>query len=527
MTTSRTANHPATRSRRLTPLIALLSAAAIGLTGCLPLVSAFGPDPNATPSPDASSGTGDVESSDPVDPWEDAAAQLSETIEPTWIADDVRPIGSAALYSVDDTVLAYVQLPDKPIALAAFDVETGEQLWIQDASINSVNTMGELQPVFIADGDDAPLVALLAPPHEDTRDAWAASLMLLDIRTGQPVAGFDTMWIWSYWECGLERTVCFWGSPPTSQDAELFTFSAEDGVVPYTDVFGDYETTRTIWSDLWAVTDDGGAQSLVHLDEGDIEWSIPAGDLVGDGELVDALISAQLLEDGEILVLHVHPETAIVPYTASAQGYLAIGIDADSGEVLWSLDGYLPCSLDLAHPVLCSGDIVHRHEDPELPVETEAGAVDVHGFDARTGELLWTESFAELTSYSSTSDRAVVGFGDYWVGQEGDEVRLVDRETGRVRVMAEDERVGCLTSIIAQVPEFTIPSYDPVTIEMGTAVSACSATDMVPGVSGFTRAVVLGTGSHAWTPDAWISPAESRHVVVQTHDGLYGFDLGA
>ena len=519
---TRSSSLPHRRFARSTALLSLIAAGSLALSGCVFLPSlAAGPDADDSTT-EASPSPSPVESDE--NPWGDVEAMLAEPMTPIWSQEEYLPVGSATLAVIGETALAYVQSNDKPLALIAIDVSTGAIRWEQDAGINNVSSTGMLEPVLIDDGGDEPLVALLAPPHDEGDEMWAASLMLLDVQTGDLVAGFDTMWIWSYWECGLDRTICFWGSPPSSQDAELFTFSADDGVNPYTDTFDDYEVTRPIAHGLWAVTDDGGDEWLVMRDGDDEDWRVPVADIV-DGTIVDGLVGIQTLEDGEILVLNVLPEYTQPPFDAAADRYEIFALATDTGDVLWQLDGYLACSFDVAHPVLCGGDIRYVQADPEAPMQLDTGAVDLHGFDPRTGEVLWTREFADLASVSPHVGRELLSFGDFWTGQDGDTISLTHRATGEAYELGADDVIGCQASVSARVPEYTIPGYDSITIEMGSGSAVCTSSSISHRIGDFTRAAVYGAGSYTWSPDAWIPPADAGITVVQTRDGFYGFDV--
>lgn len=464
------------------------------------------------------------------DPGEDPSPP-----EPERVAADVEP--SAAWTSDVRLVGRPVVAQGVPVGhvsrrgvleLVALDPTTGEERWRRPSSASALHPEMEIAPGVVG-SEGTELVAHFVQTRERE-----AILEVVDPTTGEPVVASDADQARSFSQvpapCPSGNDVCVTGFLDGSSKSRWYRLGIEDGAFSRADIPEPWGNQLPIGPlGLHALTD-GEPERLGRLDGRKVRWSIPVEEAF-DPEASAAMgwrfqaDRAEQLVVGSLggpLTMREGDAFQVARWDLSREG--TAGLDAESGEVLWSepatstrcLSPVLEDVVSADDPVWvrCRTVGVGRYDEQTEQLSWTGVDIAIEGFDPRSGETTWSVPIGTkmwmvggATKFAFADDRTVVARTD-------DGPLVVDLHDGSTREPGDDEVFACLTttSFRWSVP-FFIDDELVRTRTAGGILQACDAEgEAADGAltAGMVRAAGLPAG------DTW---------VVLTEDGLRGYVL--
>lgn len=420
----------------------------------------------------------------------------------------------------------------EPETLRGLDVATGQVLWETPTSRGSVSASQLVMPYPMETSSGEVLVVNVTPPEYDQTENYNFhTLELLDPVTGEVVKDLGRQWVSNFWQCSVEGGVCLWIARPGAVDQDLQVRINPDTLEldPWDEgAIGDYSAIRWYGLDVYAVVDSSGVEHLVGLDDGGEKWRIPTSQALGDGAVAsgEALVASHLEDDGNILVIAGDFDPAHAGgQTAAVDNFVAAAIDVQAGEVLWTRTGVSVCTTG----VFCSGDMsfMRGAEDYGGAYDLTTGEVELAGFDARTGEVTWSNDPVQVDGISNGGTTA--GFaatpGALFLTIEG-KTHTVSTETGQVTALGEGF-APCYQPIIEDRHAWSNPFNELEPTWVGFEYYLCNDAGPAAADERFTQEIIESIETVTWVPDAEQDTelATPRFRVVNTPQGLLGFNF--
>lgn len=332
------------------------------------------------------------------------APAVSRSPEPAvrqlWIA-DVDLIGWPTV--ADDSVASYVR-DNNGLAVAAWDLATGDELWRRRAAVG-----GEAPGVMI-DLDQVRLgttgyVAYLTP----TAMPDVQAIEVADIRTGRPLA-LDHREVWSTSRpqaCDEGSAFCLTGYLGDDEVERALRIDPSTRRVTRDRETGLPDHARFLGERVFATNDRApdGVEQLGFAQDGKVLWRRPYQDVFGPGATSDAGWDWADGDAREVLIGSGHPEDGhwdVFDETGEASSdateVRTVGLERATGRTLWELDGVETCPfVDLNdvgdNPVvLCrirAGSQHWKRTPTGIDYFRRGYDVDVIGVDPVSGAELW------------------------------------------------------------------------------------------------------------------------------------------
>lgn len=420
----------------------------------------------------------------------------------------------------------------EPELLRGLDVATGEVLWETPTSRGSVTASQLVMPTPMETSTGEVLVVNIGPPEFDEAENYSFhTVQLLDPMTGDVVKDLGRQWVSNLWPCSVEGGVCMWVAYPGAVEdsvqvrinPETLEFDAwDEGAI------GDYEGIRWYGLNVYAVADQAGEELLIGLDEEGEQWRIPTAQALGEGAVAsgDALVASHLEDEGGVLVLAGDFDPANAgAQTSEVANFNAVAIDVETGEVLWTKQGVTVCG----EGVFCSGDLsfMRGAEDYGGAYDLTTGEVALDGFDARTGEITWSNDPVAMEGISNGGTTA--GFaatqGALYLTLNG-ETHMVAKSTGEVTPLGE-LYAPCYQPIVEDRHEWSNPFNELVPTWVGFEYYLCNDAGPAGDDVEFTQEIVEAIETVTWRPEAEQENElpTPRFRVVNTPQGLLGFEF--
>lgn len=487
---------------------------AVALVGCSGQSDAPEPDPSATGD------SSPVATASPQPDGPPAVAQVS------WSTD-----GYLQAVGVYNEVVITVAAGE-PELMRGLDVATGEVLWEVPTSRGSVTSSQLVMPIPMETAAGDVLVVNITPPEYDEAENYNFhTLQLLDPVTGEVVKDLGRLWVSNFWQCSVEGGICLWVARPGAvEDDVQVRINPETLELDAWDEgsIGGYAAIRWYGLNVYAVVDEAGAEYLVGLDDDGESWRIPTSEAIRDGAVAsgDALVASHLADDGNVLVIagDFNADNAGAQ-TSEVADFDALAIDIEAGEVLWHKQGVTVCG----QGVLCSGELsfMRDAEDFGGAYDLTTGAVALHGFEARTGELTWSNDPIAMEGISNGGTTA--GFaateGALYLTLDG-ETHTVKRDTGEVTPLG-DGFAPCYQPIIEDRHAWSNPFNELVPTWVGFEYYLCNDAGPAGETAEFTQDIVQAIETVPWLPEAQHDDElpVPRFRVVNTPQGLLGFEF--
>lgn len=507
------------------------------------------------------------------------ASEFSTPIEPAWTAEVPGLMGEPTL--VDGVVLAYAFDEEVGMRLAAYDLESGEQLWGHTASpggaysnpllggkdaASQAYPIPTIQPFVIEHGEGDDAVSAVVFSERDTETSSISPddfLHVVEVRSGDelevtlPDIDPDEFRLTSIGTHDDGRVFANFNTPPRSCDAGVCWSTSDsetfgealvtldpatlelrvaDGYLPESDdpLSADYgvEYVNFVGDDGFFLTRwiDGSEVWRVSMDElfgvertrlPDYTGVTPVGDLL----LVQGYQSIrETLDD-------VH--TLDLDYVASRT---LSAVEAESGEVVWTLPGGdMLCSAVAQYEIpddaesvpICHAtggaflyDLVAEDMAEQTDIEASIASVDI-----ASGELGWESEGAgvvALAEVTSLLDRTYAARGPFTLVDREEETGVLDLRDGTWAVAeGEDPVFACKIERDDVLPEFEGSAFagggNPITTGYPTGWRQFPCD-------------VEGEETDAWSKGAarisgYRDASVPRLVVIPGEDELIGFQL--
>lgn len=408
-----------------------------------------------------------------------ASAVEAAPPELLWSAHDVTLLGQPVV--AGDVALAYVTDTGSDLALRAWDVTTGEQLWSDDASPGG-GSVGTSLPLSTVTVDDATYVGIQTMTPDGVhfvtvRDvATGHEVELENTVISSPILGFFSRS--RVWSCQDERAFCVQAALAPSGSWLTLRFdplTATASEVPSTNAEIPANTRQV--SDLWASNDrpPQGAEVLGRSVGGTVLWSHGYEDLLGPGASSDNGWNWAVDDDTDLVL-----GTVVQPEQDQTVNDLAndvtVALDGATGTVRWRQDGAVT-SCDAADEfstthLWCrvrTGSMVFDGSgaQPGGPMD-----LSLEKFDPATGDVLWSAPLGDAPgafglglTFTPTDDYRVLATADGAV-----RVRLDD---GSVSPVAADEVLACARRPTFEFPANADPASATATYRGAPVVDLC------------------------------------------------------
>lgn len=420
----------------------------------------------------------------------------------------------------------------EPETLRGLDVATGEVVWERPTSRGSVTASQLVMPSAMETSSGEVLVVNVTPPEYDPAENYSFhTLELLDPATGDVVKDLGRQWVSNFWPCSIEGGVCLWVAKPGAVDQDVQVRINPDTLEldPWDEgAIGEYAAVRWYGLDVYAVIDPAGAEYWVGLDASGEKWRTPTAQALGEGAVAsgDSLVASHVEDDGNVLVLagDFDPERAGAQ-TAAVDNFMAVAIDVNSGEVLWTREGVSVCTTG----VFCSGDMsfMRAADDYGGAYDLTTGEVELAGFDARTGEVTWRNDPVQMEGISNGGTTA--GFAAtptaLFLTIEG-KTHTVSTQTGEVSPLG-DRFAPCYQPIVEDRHAWSNPFNELEPTWVGFEYYLCNDAGPAGEDAQFTQEIVESIETVTWVPDAQQDTElpTPRFRVVNTPQGLLGFEF--
>lgn len=420
----------------------------------------------------------------------------------------------------------------EPELMRGLDVATGEVLWETPTSRGSVTASQLVMPYPMETSAGEVLVVNVLPPEYDQAENYNFhTLQLLNPVTGDVVKDFGRLWVSNFWQCSVEGGICVWvARPGAAEDDVQVRINPDTLELDAWDegAIGEYAAIRWYGLNVYAVVDGAGDEYLVGLDDDGEQWRVPTSEAIREGAVAsgDALVASHLEDDNNVLVIagDFDPDNAGAQ-TSEVADFDAVAIDVNTGEVLWNKQGVTVCG----QGVFCWGELsfMRDAEDYGGAYDLTTGEVALGGFDARTGELTWSNEPIAMEGISNGGTTA--GFaateGALYLTLDG-ETHIVEKATGEVTPLGDDY-APCYQPIVEDRHAWSNPFSELVPTWVGFEYYLCNDAGPAGESAQFTQDIVEAIETVRWVPEARQDDdvPVPRFRVVNTPQGLMGFEF--
>jgi hypothetical protein len=403
------------------PIAAL--ALLVTLTGCTPEA--------ATPAPESDSET--------------TIRELETDATPDWTI-DASVVGKPV--AADGVILAYTKASSGSLQIAAWDSTTGEALWADTAVTGAVTPGVQVSANIVEDGDKN-LAVYLRPGNEE---GWQ-DLVLADLATGAPVAlTGNRVWATSRPRaCADDRDICFTGYQDGAVDDGImnYRFAASGGDITRDGDIVLPASARLLGNRVYATNAraPGGTELLGASAGGRTLWERTYADVFGDGASSDGGWGWADAHDAKVMVgvgyVVDADERADGSSTSDATQRRVVGLDPETGETRWSIDGADFCDLSVREEERVDGKYtlcVYNAGTTTVAEKADGTGyesirtdfdVDLIGVDDFTGDVNWT---LPLGGDRFNGDNTRTTFAS----SSAEQVMLIDGESVVVNIVTGD-----------------------------------------------------------------------------------------
>ena len=419
-------------------LLAALAAGIVGLSGC----TGPGAPANQAEQPD---------------PWSTPASTL-------WSA-EAELVGDPVVG--EDVVVSYVRA-DQGVAIAAWDLTTGAELWSAPAVVGGSPPGVQVNASVVVAGGQQFIAYFVPHVREEYR-----RVVVADMRTGAavPIEAAEVMASTHIQGCaGKSHVFCFEGVLAGDETVAQYELDPVTGIVAQSAERKLPEHARMIggWVFATAHRPPAGQEMLGLLHAGQIVWTRPYEEVFGlgfssdggwdwsDGHDLDVIVGT-----GRYVEAY-HPADVEPP--ADPALHRTVGLQRETGATVWSLDDTTGCPFQPGLGVL-DGVVVlctlnkgtaqdPNSESPNGENQTDEAQTDENqiarpaytdvtmiGVDATTGKTVWSVPVGDAVLGPADSGFHS-GYETLVVDVEGT-VTLVDAVEGPQRALPENATVAC------------------------------------------------------------------------------------
>lgn len=388
-------------------------------------------------------------------------------VEVLWQADETL----MSQYKVESGVaVAYVADDGNGESVLARDAETGEELWRAAAS-PGLNPPGVRQSIAVlednqatSDGGVETLVAFLSPATGSSQ--WT-HFTVVGIADGRPTPSTSTRRLLSHRPRTCDKTFCVVAKPSGLDEMVVVGYDTSDGkLLELTGSGQPYTDGGTLIGDYISVVDPGEASETIQFGiDGKIRWERPYRSIFGAGRSTNSGWN-WLDEDADMPIVGLgspwEEPTAAGTIEQSMTDDRLVGLDRDTGETLWQIDGATSCDaaedLTLSDGVLVacrinSGKTIQQWDGSQYTsIKHVDFEMDLIGIDVNTGELVWDVPLGtELANLYPQPDRPSFAYDSPLAWIDSAPV-AVDQLTGETHELPADQILLCELSDDQVVP---------------------------------------------------------------------------
>jgi len=386
---------------------------------------------------------------------------------PAW---EVKLDAASQPVVTDGVAVLAVKVRKDELDLVGIEVATGDEVWRTPYSPGpgGVPRGVTARPVLVPSANGPERVVFQRPPEKvDEKSGWELQLVSVDPASGGVVSesGERVRLLRAIEVCPDGHDACSIGD--FDGEERRFRYEIETGRI----VLEDWPTDELVHpdgavskSDLFVTYDDSDWEesTMGRLDaDGEVMWERTEAALFGEG--VSRVDQFSLEEEAGVFVGTVEPHQppggprwrpGVGPVERDYGEVRSVGVDATTGEVLWTREGVTTsCGWDAAalvksvsrHSAWCRvagwttgevGDDDHDADVTELALE---------GFDPATGEVTWSVDLdpGSLEILQRDEDpRPLTAPGRVVTGADGDSL-LVDLDTGETYALPDGQVFLC------------------------------------------------------------------------------------
>ncbi|ANJ25878.1 hypothetical protein ATC03_03090 [Agromyces aureus] len=399
---------------------------------------------------------------------------------PVW-TNEVDLVGDLAVH--DEVVVAYFQ-DGAELKIGGWEAVSGDLLWSFVADVGTYTRGIVLQP-SIVEGDGFDAAVYLAPGRTDWNTGWNR-IKAIDIRTGRafdfeaepgkrssdsPVSALSAPS-----RCDDEPSAaCFHGRMGDNAVPGPLRLDLETATLELEARSGIPADARDLGAGIYSTNDrpPTGVERLGYIAEGEAQWEFDYEEVFGRGFSSDGGWSWTKIgaEDDAILIGWGGPAQDEKVLAATKQIDLDDGrllaLEADSGELLWSIEGAGDAScragqisaalVEDVFPVcvLKSGAAMFGDDHLLERIEVEMG---VRGVDVRTGAVVWERWLgSDPSNYNSTVElNAPTGAGEWRSVHDQRGWHSLNVVTGAMTDLDEASIVMCSRQDDPFVPDWAV-----------------------------------------------------------------------
>lgn len=377
----------------------------------------------------------------PAEPTTAAPVVLQEA----WTAKGLKPIGQAEV--IGETPLVYESRRGR-LWLVAIDPADGSELWRKEAT-PSVSVPGvSLSPEEVGT-EDEPLVVMLG---RNKTAPLVADLLVLEPTTGKVVHRVKGKYFFSHPDSCVEDTaVCVRARDVDAEQVSSMRLQLADGA--FGPVPDEADIGRPVGPDGLVESGDRGPgkEHLIRIVDDQQLWRVPLRKAFGPRATTDFGWTFDHVEDAGVYVgsVGIIREGNNADSRTDLSLHRTVGIDAESGEVVWSAKGTsrfcAKVDADDVH-VRCEQSGIRRTDidNPDAGSTFTDLRSTLQGFDPETGETTWSIDMGDSEALHGRVDLVHASETEI-VLTTANGREIVDFADGSTRELADGEVFVCAT----------------------------------------------------------------------------------